>query len=290
MSFLSSTSLMRHVTILSAAVAFAAGSASAQFAAPGGASSTAAPSAGESSSSAWELAANNAGSADSLPAAPAAEGAAAAGQGGGYQSHSLWSHLTYEVGGGFNAPSSESSKYITWGGQLNLGAGYRFNPHFSTLIEYQFLDDKVPGALIAQTTATGGNAHIWSFTLAPVYEVFPTHTNDFYVTGGGGFYRKVTNFSVLQPTQFCSYFYCGYGYAPQTVGHFSSNQGGWNIGGGFSHRMGGEYGDSRVKLFAEVRFLDVLNPSIIAQSANGLAPATIGANTKVIPVSFGVRW
>ena len=280
---------MRHVTILSAAVVFAAGSASAQFAAPAGASSAATPSAGESSSSAWELVADNAGSADALPAAPAAAGAAA-GQGGGYQSHSIWSHLTYEVGGGFNAPSSASSKYITWGGQLNLGAGYRFNPHFSTLMEYQFLDDKVPGALIAQTTATGGHAHIWSFTLAPVYELFPTHTNDVYITGGGGFYRKVTSFTVLQPTQFCSYFYCGYGYAPQTAGHFSSNQGGWNIGGGFSHRMGGQYGDSRVKLFAEVRFLDVLSPAIIGQSANGLAPTTIGKDTKVIPVNFGVRW
>ena len=289
MSFLSSTSLMRHVTILSAAVAFAAGSASAQLAAPGGASSAAAPSAGESSSSTWELAANNAGSADALPAAPAAEGAAAAGQGGGYQSHSIWSHLTYEVGGGFNAPSSESSKYITWGGQLNLGAGYRFNPHFSTLLEYQFLDDKLPGALIAQTGANGGNAHIWSFTAAPVYELFPTHTNDIYITGGGGFYRKVTNFTNPTPTQYCTYFYCGYGYANQVVGHFSSNQGGWNIGGGFSHRMGGQYGESKVKLFAEVRFLDVLTPAMTT-SPNGLGITSVGKDTKVIPVNFGVRW
>lgn len=281
---------MGHVSLLAAAVVFAAGSASAQFAPASNGSNAPATSANESSSSAWELAADNSGSTDALPSAPAAEGAAAAGQGGGYQSHSIWSHLTYEVGGGFNAPSSASSKYITWGGQLNLGAGYRFNPHFSTLMEYQFLDDKVPGALIAQTTATGGHAHIWSFTLAPVYELFPSHTNDFYVTGGGGFYRKVTSFTVLQPTQFCSYFYCGYGYAPQTVGHFSSNQGGWNIGGGFSHRMGGEYGDSKVKLFAEVRFLDVLSPAVIGQSANGLAPATIGKDTKVIPVNIGVRW
>ncbi len=279
---------MRHVTILSAAVVFAAGSASAQFAASASAPSAATPSAGESSSSTWELVANNAGSADGLPAAPAPEGAAA-GQGGGYQSHSIWSHLTYEVGGGFNAPSTGSSKYITWGGQFNLGAGYRFNPHFSTLIEYQFMDDKIPGAIIAQSGATGGNDHIWSFTLAPVYELFPQRTNDIYVTGGGGFYRKLTNFTVLQSTQFCSYFYCGYGYAPQTVGHFSSNQGGWNIGGGFSHRMGGQYGDSKVKLFAEVRFLDVLSPAMTL-APSGLGVTSVGQYTKVIPVNFGVRW
>lgn len=197
--------------------------------------------------------------------------------------------MTYEVGGGFNAPTSESSKYITWGGQLNLGAGYRFNPNLSMLVEYQFMYDKLPGAIIAQTGATGGNAHIWSFTLAPVYELFPSHTNDVYITGGGGFYRKVTNFTDPVPTMYCTYFYCGYGYANQVVGHFSSNQGGWNIGAGFSHRMGGAYGDSKVKLFAEVRYLDVLTPAVTT-SPNGLGTTSVGAGTKVIPVTFGVRW
>jgi len=280
---------MRHVTFLSAAVVFAAGTASAQFATPTSTSRTAIPSASESSSSAWELVADNTGSADALPAAPAAEGAAAAGQGGGYQSSSLRSHLTFEVGGGFNAPTTESSRYITWGGQLNLGAGYRFNPHFSTLMEYQFLDDKLPGALIAQTGATGGNAHIWSFTLAPVFELAPSRANDIYITGGGGFYRKVTNFTDPVPTQYCTYFYCGIGYTNQVVGHFSSNQGGWNIGAGFTHRMGGEYGESKMKVFAEARFLDVLTPAVTT-SPSGLGITSVGADTKVVPVSFGVRW
>jgi len=286
MSFLSTTSLMRHVTILSTAVLFAAGSASAQFAAPANASIAASPSAGESSSTAWELVADNTGSADAMPAA---EGAAAAGQGGGYQSDSFKSHLTFAVGGGFNGPTSESSHYITWGGNLNLGAGYKFNQHLSTLIEYQFIADKLPGALIAQTGATGGHAHIWSFTLAPVIDLFPTHTNDLYVTGGGGFYRKVTSFTDPMPTQYCTYFYCGIGYTNQVVGHFSSNQGGWNVGTGFTHRMGGQYGESRMKLFAEVRYLDVLTPAVTT-SPNGLGVTTVGANTRLIPVTFGVRW
>ena len=75
----------------------------------------------------------------------------------------------------------------------------------------------------------------------------------------------------------------------QVVGHFSSNQGGWNVGAGFSHRMGGEYGDSKVKLFAEVRFLDVLTPAVTT-SPNGLGITSVAADTKVIPVNFGVRW
>ena len=147
------------------------------------------------------------------------------------------------------------------------------------------------GKLIAQAGAQGGHAHIWSLTLNPVFDLFPKSSNDIYLTGGGGFYRKVTSFTDLVGTSFCYYFYgCGYGYVPQTVGHFSSNQGGWSIGGGYQHRLRGMYGDSRMKLFAEVRYLDVLTPAVLGQSANGLAPTTIGADTKLIPITLGVRW
>jgi hypothetical protein len=157
------------------------------------------------------------------------------------------------------------------------------------MTEYQFIDDKLPGAVIAQTGANGGYAHIWSLTLDPVVDLFPKSKNDVYLVGGGGFYRKVTSFTNPQQTQYCDYYYCQPGYANQVVGHFSSNQGGWNFGGGFQHRMGGTYGDSRMKLFAEVRFLDVLTPAV-QTSPNGLGITTVGAGTKLIPVTLGVRW
>ena len=237
--------------------------------------------------------ADGANDAAALPADPEPSGTGAAqehgGYGSSYHSHNLWSHLTYEAGGGVNAPGGDSPKDITWGGNFTLGAGYRFNKYLSALIEYQFIDDKIPGALIAQAGATGGNDHIWSFTIDPVFDVFPKATNDVYITGGGGFYRKVTNFTDPQPTEFCSYFYCGVGYQNQVVGHFSSNQGGFNVGGGFQHRLGGMYGEGKAKLFAEVRFLDVLSPAITT-SANGLGTTSVGSDTKVIPVTLGVRW
>ncbi len=291
-------SLFRYVLPISAAVVFAAGSASAQFATSSSSSSTPAiaATASESSSAAPTLFALNESAA--LPAAPepaAAASAAGAAQSGGYggshgyHEHSLWSSLVFEAGGGFNGPIGSANNFITWGGNLNLGAGYRFNPKFSALLEYQFIDDKLPGKLIAETGATGGNAHIWSFTLAPVYEFFPKSSNDLYATGGYGFYRKVTNFTNPAPAQYCSYFYCGVTYVNQVAGHFSSNQGGWNIGGGYEHRLGGMYGESRVKLFTEVRYLDVLTPSISTQP-NGLNTVTVNSGTHLLPVTFGVRW
>ena len=65
-----------------------------------------------------------------LPAAPSAAGSAgqydnrsrARGGSGGVRSH-----LTYEVGGGFNAPTEDSSPHISWGGNFTVGGGYRFN-------------------------------------------------------------------------------------------------------------------------------------------------------------------
>jgi hypothetical protein len=287
MSSLCSMSLMRHVAVLSAAATLALGSASAQFALSP--SSSPATSATESSSTAFQMVADDgAGGAAALPSASAAAGSGA-GQGGGYQSHSRFSHLTFAAGGGANAPTSASSNYITWGGNFTVGAGYRFSPHLSVMTEYQFIDDKLPGALIAETGANGGHAHIWSLTMEPVVDLFPKHTNSLYATGGGGFYRKVTSFTDPEEAEYCTYFYCGVETENVVVGHFSSNQGGWNVGGGYTHRVGGVYGDSKMKLFAEVRYLDVKTPAV-ESSPNGLGTTTVAADTKLIPITLGVRW
>ena len=280
--------LLRHASLLLTAVFLAAGAASAQSLPSHDSSST--PSFNESSSSAaLPLAEDASGEGAALPAAPGASAAGAGQERGGYRSHNLFSHLTYEAGGGANGPTNDSSPYITWGGNFTVGAGYRFNPYLSMMAEYQFIDDKLPGAIIAETGSDGGHAHIWSLTLDPVVDLLPKSTNSVYVTGGGGFYRKVTSFTDPQQTYYCDYFYCYPGVVNAVVGHFSSNQGGWSIGGGFTHRLGGMYGDGKAKLFAEVRYLDVLTPAVTT-SANGLPVTSVGADTKVIPITLGVRF
>jgi opacity protein-like surface antigen len=226
---------------------------------------------------------------DGIPAEPAlAASSGASGAGGAqYDNRPTWerpfSRLALEVGGGFNSPAPDSPD-ITWGGNLTIGAGYRFNPMLSTLIEYQYIDNKLPGTLIAQAGSTGGNAHIWSFTVAPVVDLFPKGRFDAYFTGGGGFYRKVTNFTDPVPYLYCSYFFCGIYTQNVVIGHFSSNQGGWNIGMGIAHRFGGN-----MKLFAEARYLDVLTPAVTTQP-NGLGTTSVEAGTRLIPVTIGVRW
>ena len=199
------------------------------------------------------------------------------------------SNYALDFGGGFNAPHPDSSPYITWGGHFNVGAGYHFSPNFALLAEYQFIDDKLPGNLIAETGANGGNAHIWSLTLNPIVSLFPKSSNDLYITGGGGFYRKVTNFTDPVATYYCDYYYCGIGTTNQVVGHFSSNQGGWSIGLGYQHRIGGMYHEGRMKYYVEARYLDILTPAVTTQP-NGLGTTTVAAGTRLIPVTFGIRW
>lgn len=272
---------------LGSAALLAVGAANAQFASSSPAASAAAVSSSESSSNDYQLAYN------AEPAAPTPASGAAAGQydnkSGGSGAHGWLGRMAWEAGGGFNAPTSDSSQFVTWGGNFTLGAGMHFSRGVSVLAEYQFIDDKLPGKLIAETGATGGNDHIWSLTIDPMIDLFPKHSNSVYITGGGGFYRKVTNFTNPQPQYFCSYFYCGVGYANAVVGHFSSNQGGWNVGGGITHRFAGMYGDGRMQVFAEVRYLEVLSPAMTV-APNGLGVTSVGADTKLIPVTFGVRF
>ena len=263
-------------------------------------------SAGESSSAAFEPGFDSGldeglPSADQLRAAAASLGSgsgsgSSAAQdengGGGGGRPTFWQSLALEFGGGANGPLGNSSNEITWGGNFTVGVGYRFDKRFSALVEYQYMDDKLPGAIIAETGSTGGNAHIWSFGIEPVFDLFPKSTNSVYVTGGGGFYRKVTNFTDPEETDFCEFFECFPEEQNEVVGHFSSNQGGFNIGGGYTRRIGGLYHDGNMKLFADVRYLDILTPATGAAGImpNGLPAVTVGAGTHMMPITLGVRW
>jgi hypothetical protein len=227
-----------------------------------------------------------------LPEAPTPNASASSGSAGGGQygngggSHNgLMHRWAFEAGGGFNAPISNS---ITYGGQITVGAGLKFNRYLAALVEYQFVDSKLPGYLIAEAGANGGYAHIWSLTIDPVLDLMPKATNDVYITGGGGFYRKVTSFTDPQQVLYC-YYFCQIGTTNTVVGHFSSNQGGVNVGAGFQHRLGGMSGDGHTAIFAEARYLDVFSPAVMG-SANGLGVTSVAANTKIIPVSFGIRF
>lgn len=215
---------------------------------------------------------------------PAAAGAAAGG-GGGRHGYFSSSKITGEAGGGFNAPFGNDSPFITWGGNFSAGGGLRLTHRVSVLAEYQFIDDKLPGAMVAAVGATGGNAHIWSLTLDPVIDLFPKRTNSIYLTGGGGFYRKLTSFTDPEAVEVCDPFYgCGIEEQNEVIGHYSSNQGGLNVGLGLTHRLGGIYGDGKAQVFAEARYLFVNSPRYTPVFSNPVG------TTELLPVTVGLRF
>lgn len=265
-------SLMRHVCFLSGATIFAIGSAVAQST-----PSSNTPSASESSSSAFQLVADSAidGSA-AAPAASAAEGGGAGQYGSEKHGMFSFSHFAFEAGAGFNAPIGNDGPYITYGGNFTVGGGLHFTKRLTVLGEFQFLDNKLPGAFVAAGGGQSGNAHIISLTASPVIDLFPKWTNSVYVTGGGGYYHKSTNFDIQECCDFEGF------PVNVTANSFSSNQLGGNLGLGFSHRLGGINGDGQTKLFAEARYVYIHTPPIT--QTNGLG------TTELIPVTLGVRF
>jgi len=203
---------------------------------------------------------------------------------------SRWSHLALEAGAGFTAPIGNTAHGAeTYGYNIRAGAGWNFTKRLGALIEYQWNRDKIPGSTLTAYSIEsgydqplGGNVNVWSFTIDPIIYLPVTHTLGGYVTGGGGFYRKVTNLTALLPGEGCGFYGCYIAYFPSTVAHSSSNQGGLNIGVGGYWKAFGE--DSNTKLYAEVRYVWVDSP--VASSKDPFGSGT----QSTIPVTFGVRF
>jgi hypothetical protein len=264
---------------LAAAILLAACSAHAQSSLNSGIFGAGHNSATESSSNPFHLAVDGDGRLAAIPARPAFGGA---GQSDAPAHRGLFSHIAAEVGAGANTPIGNTGHTLTWGGNVTGGAGLHLGGDASVLAEYQFIDDKLPGYVIAAAGAQGGYIHVWSLTLDPMFDLAPKRTNSAYVTGGGGFYRKVTSFTDPQLVEQC-YYYCVIGTENVVVSHFSSNQGGVNVGLGLTHRLGGTYGDGTTQLFAEARYTFLNTPSA-TKTSYGFG------TTELIPVTLGVRW
>jgi hypothetical protein len=202
--------------------------------------------------------------------------------GGGGGHHGLFHGLTFEAGGGFNGPVGNDTPYITWGANVTVGAGLRFSRRFSTLLEYQFIDDKLPGAFISAVGTQSGDAHFNSITGSPVIDLTPKWSTGVYLVGGFGYYHKSTNFT----DYVCCDIYDEE--VPENVLTITSNQWGGSGGLGIYHRLGSDasmYGndsENHSEVFAEARYLYVHTPPI--SQSNGLG------TTELIPVTVGFRF
>jgi len=190
------------------------------------------------------------------------------------------SHFAFVGGAGITAPiGNDTHGFETWGYNFDVGGGWNFTKKFGALFEYQFDKNKIPGATIAAVGAHGGNINPHLFLFNGIY-YFARRGSGAYVTGGGGFSRKVTNFTDLQQGSVC-YFFCYYVTQPVTVYNFASTQAAADAGLGFYWKAFGQ--DSNGKLFVEARYVFVNSPAA-TRTKDG--EGTEG----IIPVTFGIRF
>jgi hypothetical protein len=217
------------------------------------------------------------------------------------------SKYTFAAGGGFSMPTGSSGKELGLSWKFQVAGGYNFNKKFSVLVQYDYDKFGLTGGnldrqfvrynnlgLVDDTgtpvsfSGLDGNAHVWSITLNPMYTYYQGDTFGAYVIGGGGFYRKITNFTLPSTGVYCDFFgFCYQFTQNQTFDHYSNNAGGVNGGIGFTYRF------SRFasqKLYAEARYVWVDNqPSLNSASPDSLYPEN-NKRTGYFPVTVGIRW
>jgi hypothetical protein len=189
------------------------------------------------------------------------------------QPNAAWNHVTWEAGGGFTQPLAGARRTVNTAYRIQLGAGYNFVPRFGILAEYAFNRFGLTDAVINCAGTDDGNTHLWSTTLEPIFRYKNSGKFGGYVIGGGGFYRALTSFTNATTGIYCDPFYGCYPVQQNyVVSHFSSNQGGANLGLGFTYKTSA---DGRLALYTEARYEWVNTP---------------GHYSEFVPVTLGLRF
>ena len=105
-------------------------------------------------------------------------------------------HIAIEAGAGFAAPIGNTKKTQTFGLQHQTRRWLEFQSQFGVLLEYEFNRTGIPKTVLAASRgARGQRASVGAVGLDPIYYYKTTGAWGGYVTGGGGFYRKLTSFT-----------------------------------------------------------------------------------------------
>jgi hypothetical protein len=195
--------------------------------------------------------------------------------------HSDFSKYSFAVGFGFDVPAGSTANYQTTGWDMQIAGGRNLNRVVGAQVQYDYDHFGIPGYILNDVGEPNGDVHLWSITVDPYINV-PTHGSaGMYLIGGGGFFRKLTEFT--QPYTSC-YYYCYSGSA--VVAHFSNNAGGASLGTGFTWRVSRW---NNAKFYSEARYTWVANQnSGNNTSSTGYPPANY--RTGYFPVVMGLRW
>lgn len=212
----------------------------------------------------------------------------------------------FYVGGGFGMPVSDQTNFLTTSWGLQFGGGRMFNRMVGVNLEFAYDKFGLTGTTIdnyaalygdpTNTNGFGGNNHVWSLGVQPVFNVHSGEGIGAYITGGVGFYHKVTNFTLPQQETECDpvFGFCEGFIVNANIDHYTSNAAGFDGGFGVTYKFS-RFASER--LYAEVRYVYVANqykPGLTAANettytGNNLFPEN-SQRTSYIPVKFGLRF
>jgi hypothetical protein len=230
------------------------------------------------------------------------------------------SKYTFIVGVGPALPVGNSHKYETLSYDFQVGGGRNFNKTVGVLLQFDYDHFGLQGATLANQTyvynyyctpafqasgactlVTGldGNNHVWSFTLNPTFTLPTEGSLGAYAVVGGGYYHKVTNFTLPTTGYYYDPYYGPIAYsANQTVDHYTSNAAGINAGLGLTYKFS-KFSNQR--FYVEGRYVVVFNQHYAGVTAANVA--TFGATyngyndypansnrTTYIPIKIGIRF
>jgi len=99
------------------------------------------------------------------------------------------SPLAVQIGAGFTQGAGHTGRDLDIGWNTSIGAGYNFNRHFATMVDFR---TNVMGNTFAGSgfPTPGGKLSVFSATLDPVIHLMPGGHVDPYVFGGAGLFRR----------------------------------------------------------------------------------------------------
>jgi hypothetical protein len=187
----------------------------------------------------------------------------------------------FNVGGGFGVPLASTSNFVNTGGNFVVGGGHKFSEMIMVNGEFMWQGLPLKADNLLQIGALGGGSNLYSFTGNLMLKTPRANKFGGYAIGGGGWYRRTDTLSrqAVVPGTVCLPAWdwwvpaCLTGLVPadQVLASRTDNVFGANVGGGFTYKVT----EAGMKVYVEARF--------------HYAP-TKNVYTRVIPVTFGVRW
>lgn len=187
---------------------------------------------------------------------------------------------TFNFGAGPGFPQGRISDFTNTGAHIVVGGGMNLSHMIGADAEFMWHDLPPKDEIVALTGAPDGSSRQYSVTGNLILKTPPGRLGG-YAIGGIGWYHR--SWELTAPTlsigTIClpSYVWwgvvCGNGLVESTaiLRSGSSNAFGWNGGVGVTFRIG----ESPAKIYTEVRYHQASQDRI---------------TTKILPLTFGVRW